>query len=297
MIQSVTFMIPRGKATVVLLGIVAALALTVAAIAITFQMRERDLRLAKERELLLVQAENHELLQQIREVRDAKQQLESQLAQVKEQFAQTMKQLTEERQANEQLVKTAGERQQQLEQMTKDLEHTRAERLSLTEQLAQLNAEREGLQQQLGELQRVKQQLKEQIVQLSEHPTVELDKVVVTKAPPPNPANVPSAPQAGQMSQPNPAASPEAVSSPVSSSHASPLEGQVIVVNREYDFIVMNLGSNQGLTVGQEFQIVRGEQVLGRAKVEKVYDDLSAAAILPESKKDAIREGDVVKAI
>jgi hypothetical protein len=32
-------------------------------------------------------------------------------------------------------------------------------------------------------------------------------------------------------------------------------------------------------------------------KVEKVYDELSAAAILPDSKKDIIREGDLVKAL
>jgi hypothetical protein len=37
--------------------------------------------------------------------------------------------------------------------------------------------------------------------------------------------------------------------------------------------------------------------VLGRVKVEKVYDELSAAAILPESQKNNIREGDAVKAL
>ena len=73
--------------------------------------------------------------------------------------------------------------------------------------------------------------------------------------------------------------------------------GQVVVVNREYDFIVMNLGKNHGLSIGQEFQIVRGDSVLGKVKVEKVYDELSAAAILPESQKDNIKEGDTVKAL
>ena len=70
-----------------------------------------------------------------------------------------------------------------------------------------------------------------------------------------------------------------------------------MVVNREYDFIVMNMGKNQGLSVGQEFQIVRNNQVLGKVKIEKVYDELSAAAILPDSKKDSIREGDAVRAL
>ena len=84
---------------------------------------------------------------------------------------------------------------------------------------------------------------------------------------------------------------------PAGASAGSPANGQVVVINREYDFIVMNMGKNQGLAIGQQFKIVRGGEVLGTVKVEKVYDELSAAAILPESKKDAISEGDAVVAL
>ena len=84
---------------------------------------------------------------------------------------------------------------------------------------------------------------------------------------------------------------------PIAASSSTLPAGQIVVVNREYDFIVVNLGKNQGLSIGQEFQIVRGNQVLGKAKVEKIYDELSAAAILPESQKNNIREGDTVKAL
>ena len=65
-------------------------------------------------------------------------------------------------------------------------------------------------------------------------------------------------------------------------------------MNREYDFIVMDLGRNHGVSIGQECKISRGDEVLGTVKVEKVYDELSAAAILPNSKKDRIREHDAV---
>ncbi|MDP3722832.1 MAG: hypothetical protein Q8R91_04970, partial [Candidatus Omnitrophota bacterium] len=103
-------------------------------------------------------------------------------------------------------------------------------------------------------------------------PTVELDKVRVTSE--------------GEGAGPTAAAAP-----------GGSENGQIIVVNRDYDFVVMNLGKNQGLSIGQEFQIVRGEVVLGKVKVEKVYEELSAAAILPESDKSSIREGDAVKAL
>ncbi len=113
--------------------------------------------------------------------------------------------------------------------------------------------------------------LETKVLELSGQPTVELDKVVVSSG---------ESPAAAKAVTP-----------------ASGREGQVIVVNREYDFIVMNLGKNNGLEIGQQFQIVRGEEVLGWVKVEKVYDELAAAAILPQSKKEQIREGDVVKAL
>jgi hypothetical protein len=58
----------------------------------------------------------------------------------------------------------------------------------------------------------------------------------------------------------------------------------------------MNLGKSHGLTLGQEFQVIRDNQILGRVKVEKIYDELSAAAILPASNKASIREGDFVRA-
>jgi hypothetical protein len=124
--------------------------------------------------------------------------------------------------------------------------------------------------------------LETKVMELSERPSVELEKVLVTGDSPTSPAASSSSSSGGAVV-------------PVSTTSTSPTEGQIVVVNREYDFIVMNLGKNQGLSVGQEFQIIRGSEVLGKVKVEKIYDELSAAAILPESKKSSIREGDLVR--
>jgi hypothetical protein len=293
MVESDDFMNTQGKAAVVLLSTVAGLAIVVAASAITLQIRERDLRLAKERELLLVQAEKDDLEQQLAEVRDAKRQVENQLAQVKDQLDQTTKQLAEEFQAKEQLIKAANERQQQIDELVRDLEQTRMERQGLMDQLSRLRTDQESLQKQLTQAQQAKAQLEQQVLELSEQPTVELDKVVVTKPTP----TLASAPVPESVDRPHPGFEPEVFSSPASAPQEPALQGQVIVVNREYDFIVVNLGSSHGLVLGQEFQIVRGEQVLGRVKVEKIYDELSAATILPESNEEAIREGDLLKAI
>lgn len=286
-------MTKAGKAIVLLLGIMAVLGMAVAGVAISFQMRERDLRMARENELRLMKAEKDELEQQLAEVREAKSRVERELTDAKGNLDNATKQLADERQEKEQLAKTAEDRQQQIDRMLRDLEQARSDQRTLTDQLGQLRDEHTAIQRQVTSLQQVRAQLEQKIAELSKHPTVELDKVVVN--PPAAPSSTASAPT------PDAAASPQAeagaASSPPSGSEASSLQGQVIVVNREYDFIVVNLGSNQGLALGQEFQVVRGDQVLGRVKVEKVYDELSAAAILPNSNKDAIREGDAVRPI
>lgn len=265
---------PRGKITVIVLGMVAGLSVAVAGAGLMLQMRERDLRLAKERELVLVKSQNEDLGRQLDEAKDARAELEEQLSRVRLEVEQTVKQLDDERKAKAELVKSVDERQREIDRLGKDLTQATSERTSMAEQLAQLKTQQEQAQKQLEELQQAKAQLETKVLELSygeTTPTVELEKVMVSGLPP----------QPGlQRAQP-----------------ASVVQGQVLVINREYDFIVVSLGKNQGLGIGQELQIVRGQDILGRVKVEKLYDELSAAAILPGTKEDAIREGDVVNAI
>lgn len=258
----------HGKATMILVGALAGLATIVAAGAVMLQMRERDLRLSTEKALTLVKAENDDLQQRLQEAADAKEEAEADLSKVKSQFDDLAKQLLDERQAKEALAKSIDDRQREVDRLGRDLELIKSEREQLAKELSDFKGQQETLRKQLSQAEQVKVELEKQL-ETSSQPTLELEKVVVTN------------PSGGGTT-----------ASPVSAT-----QGQVVVVNREYDFIVVNLGRNQGLQIGQEFQIVRGNEILGRAKVEKVYDELSAAAILPDSNKASIREGDLVKAI
>ena len=178
--------------------------------------------------------------------------------------------------AQQKLSHDVEDRQHEVGRLTKELEQLRQDHQQAATRVSGLEAERDAAKQQLAELQKAKAELESKVLELSERPTVELEKVSVNSGGP---------------------ASGGAVALPVSASSGGATQGQVVVINREYDFIVMNLGKNHGLSIGQEFQVVRGSEVLGKVKVEKVYDELSAAAILPDSKKDAIREGDAVRAL
>ena len=264
-----------GKLLVPLLGGLAVLAMGVAAFGILLMQQERDKRIAKERELKVIVAEREDLKARNSELEQAKTQAEEQLARARKDLTQAQQEMAKAIEARDTLTKSIEDREREIGRLTKDLEQAQTQSKQATSQLADLQSERDVIKKQLADLESAKSTLEAKVAEMSSHPTVELDKVVVN----------------GQSMATG--ATATASSGPSGSS----ANGQVVVVNREYDFIVMNMGKNQGLTVGQQFKIVRGSEVLGTVKVEKVYDELSAAAILPESKKDSIREGDAVVAL
>ena len=264
-----------GKLLVPLLGVLAALAMGVAAVAIVLQIQERDKRLARERELQLALAENDDLKVRLGEAQDGRSKAEGQLAGARKELVQAKEELEQAITAQETLSRSVEDREKEIARLTKDLEQTGDESKRMADQL-------KTDQKKLADLEQAREDLEAKVMELSGQPTVELDKVLV----------------AGEPAGAGPGAGGGAgLVMPVSAAPPVVADGQVVVINREFDFIVMNLGRNHGLSVGQEFQIVRNNEVLGRAKVEKVYDELSAAALLPGAKKDNIREGDVVKAL
>ncbi len=71
-------------------------------------------------------------------------------------------------------------------------------------------------------------------------------------------------------------------------------EGKVLVLNKEYNFVVVNLGSKEGVVVGDQFSVYRGDKYIGDVKVEKVQEAMSAAGFLIEGVKNKVKEGDKV---
>ena len=73
---------------------------------------------------------------------------------------------------------------------------------------------------------------------------------------------------------------------------ASAQEGKVLVVNKDYNFAVLNLGNKDGVAVGNVYSIYHGNKYLGDVKVEKVHDSMAAAGFLSPEVKDKVSEGD-----
>ena len=267
----------RGKMLLPLVGVLAVLAMGVAAFGIIMLQQEKDKRIAKERELKLAVAENEELKAKAGELEQAKNQLEDQLSKANKDVSQAKQDLAKAVESRDALTKSVEDREQEIKRLAKDLEQAQTQQKQASSQLTDLQSERDTIKKQLADLESAKNSLEAKLAEATGRPTVELDRVVV-----------------GSTGSSTDAPAAAASSAPAS---ASGTNGQVVVVNREYDFIVMNMGKNHGLAIGQQFKIVRGSEVLGTVKVEKVYDELSAAAILPDSKKESIKEGDTVVAL
>ena len=80
----------------------------------------------------------------------------------------------------------------------------------------------------------------------------------------------------------------------VSSDTSPALRGRVISVHPEWDFVVIDLGWD-AVKIGDTVTIMRNEEFLAKAKVERVQEGVSAAAIMPEWDAENVRVNDRVK--
>ncbi len=72
------------------------------------------------------------------------------------------------------------------------------------------------------------------------------------------------------------------------------LKGNVVYVNQEFGFIVMDLGTKQQLRRGVEFLVARNDQFVARAVVTEVRPEQAVAELLPIAMTDMAQVGDRV---
>lgn len=73
-----------------------------------------------------------------------------------------------------------------------------------------------------------------------------------------------------------------------------PLEGKILVVNKDYNFAVINLGQKDGVSVDDVFSVYHQKQYVGEIKVMKVHEAMAAADFLSKEMKNEIVEDDQV---
>jgi len=70
--------------------------------------------------------------------------------------------------------------------------------------------------------------------------------------------------------------------------------GKILEVNRNYGFVIINLGSDDGISTGDTLFVFRKKTLLGRIVVEDTQQRCCAAKILYKSLGDVVEKGDSV---
>lgn len=70
---------------------------------------------------------------------------------------------------------------------------------------------------------------------------------------------------------------------------------QVLTVNRKFNFVVVNLGMKDQMKVGDVLNVEKNGKISGAVKIEKLYENFSAAAIENENSNSPIAEGDLIR--
>ena len=208
---------------------------------------------------------------QLERVTKAKEALEQQLTGANQKAQELADQVAQEKRAREALTSELADSRSELDdarqEATESRERLEAERrakLGLTEDLAKAKQSYQALNNELTTLRQAKEALEKRVKEMLAARAREAEKIVVT------PQSAP-APAPGSM------------------------QGKVLVVNREFNFIVLNLGAKDGVKPGSRFTVMRGNKPVGTAEVEKLYDNMAAANLVQEEKKGEVKEGDLVR--
>jgi membrane protein involved in colicin uptake len=179
------------------------------------------------------------------------------------------------------------EAQNQVEQLRADLDRQTSLKAELEGKLTKLQKDASSAEDQLKDLLSKKTDLENRLGALeaqaknAQDENVELGKVVVS-------------PDSGaQAKAEKPAATSATTVASATKEAKAAAEGKVLVINKDYNFVVINLGNKDGINVGDVFSIYRNNKYVGDAKVEKVHDSMSAAGVSADL-KDKVNEGDKV---
>jgi DNA repair exonuclease SbcCD ATPase subunit len=72
------------------------------------------------------------------------------------------------------------------------------------------------------------------------------------------------------------------------------LHGKILAVDPKYDFVVLDIGDEQGAKERGELMVNRGGRLIGKVQISRVEKDRCVANILPDWKNGEVMEGDEV---
>ena len=259
---------------------------------------EKEKRIYLEGELNEIIEAKKMLAEDLDEIKIINNDLENKLGSSRAEAQRIAKDLEEEKKAKSKLSAQLDGEKEKSDGLMADIMKEKEERLSVLHQLAKAEEEYSRLKDQYELLAKAKETLEDKIKKMMEKKGVELERIEVKAGEPQyaveenlylamdtTPAAVPVIPPV--INNPKP---PVVIEEP----EEEPSDADVLVVNRKFNFIVANLGRLGGADLGTSLDVYRNGKLIAKTKIEKLYDNMSAATILPEWKNAKIKEGDKI---
>lgn len=263
-------MADKGKVAVIMLILLLIISLSLAGGIFYLFQKERAANLALQEQLAEIRAAQKVTQGKLDESNRTIAQLESKLKETTTQIEKLNNDLQQEKMVKEEALSQIG-------QLKISLEQQKGLRADLENKLNLAQRDAEKIQVRLKGLEAKKAELEVRVKGLEEKEggveSVELGTVVVT---------------------PEPQATPSVEKTKERVSEAKGIEGKILVVNKEYNFAVINLGSKDGVGMADVFSIYHENKYIGDVKVEKVHDSMAAAGFLTDEIKNKVSEGDQV---
>jgi hypothetical protein len=281
-------------------------AVTVVGVGAVFLGQSQQLQEVKQRLAVMQQdaakqrAENESLTQQLTGLQTERKTLEERLASVRTQLASATGDLERSRTS--------------LADLTSRYEQLTAERSQLQVRVATTTSERDEarmkslrLEQRNDETTRALSRMRERFALLNRDYKEASDKLAkLESAPPPSIDIIGTIGSPEGSADPTFTASTAASSAPAGSVELPPIvvrtdggtgssravRGRLLEVNRAHNFVVVDKGSQDGVRVGMEFDILRGASSVGRATVVRVRPKLSACDIVRSKTPGQLQIGD-----
>ena len=218
--------------------------------------RERTEKIALQNNLAEVMKQRKKLAEEAEELRLIKVDMEVKLSGVEAQAKLLAENYEKEKSHNEAVSSQLNKKAEELAAAGAKLKSLAGEKETLKEMLDDEKAKYSELKERVDKLVEVKGMLEEKVRNIVNKQGIELERIVVKAE--------------------------------------GDLEGKVVVVNRDFNFVVVDIGLEDDIELGGLLTVFREGKYVGEVQVEKIYDTMSAAAILKETKPKAIMVGDNV---
>ena len=256
------------KIVLALLVVVSIVSAVTAVFSFVGKEREYMKRLLLEDKLAATLKDKRNLEKEINSNKKAKEGLDAQIEKTESKLKELTSEVEAEKEKTKSVLLDLAAKEDKIKELQEDIEKEKKEKLVISKKLEDLEFDYTKAASDISRLKKEKKEFEKRLSDLKER-SVDLDRIVV------NPALKPA---------------PGEVAAPVKDL----LRGRVLVVNKEYAFIVTDLGKENEVRKGMVFEVKDARESLGRAEVDKVYDTMSSATVLPGSKINRMKKGDLI---